>query len=427
MQKIFSEKAYNDALKLIPGGVNSPVRAFKFFKTHPLFIKKGNGSKITDIDGNEFTDFCLSWGVHLLGYSHPEINERVIEALRNGTSFGAPTLAETELAGLITGSVPSVEQIRFVNSGTEAVMSALRLARAYTGRKMILKFDGCYHGHADFLLSSAGSGLATNKLSSSGGVPDDFVRFTLSIPFNDITALEETFSKYGHEIAAVILEPVPANMGVIVPDKSFLLKIRELCDSNQTVMVFDEVITGFRWGIGGAQETLGIKPDITTFGKIIGGGFPVGAFGGKKEIMQLLAPEGPVYQAGTLSGNPVAMAAGIATLKTIREQNIHQKIKTTIAEFKIELENLSKEKNITLNFFENMFSLFFRRGGVRNYADALQSDTDRFRKFYLQLLEENIYFSPSPFEANFISAAHTEYELEKTAGALKKILNNNVV
>ena len=326
MQRILSEKAYKEACKYIPGGVNSPVRALKSVGASPLFVKSAKGAYIRDIDDYEYVDYCGSWGVFILGHADKHVQKAVNNAVKNGTSYGIPTVQETILAKIICESVPSIEKVRFVNSGTEAVMSAIRLARAFTSRDKILKFDGCYHGHADHLLVSSGSGVAQLNQASSSGVPQSFINNTISLPFNNIEKLEELFSTEGCELAAVIIEPVAANMGVIVPDIKFLQRIRELTKQYGSLLIFDEVITGFRLGMGGAQERFNVIPDITTLGKIIGGGFPVGAYGASAEIMSLIAPDGPVYQAGTLSGNPVAMAAGIQTLETVLQQGFYDDI-----------------------------------------------------------------------------------------------------
>ncbi len=421
-----SEIAYKEAELSIPGGVNSPVRAFQSLDHKPIFLKKGKGCIITDIDDNEYIDYCLSWGVHILGHANEQISTAAKQAIDSSSSFGAPTLSETKLAQLVTQSVDSVESVRFVNSGTEAVMSALRLARAYTKRDKILKFDGCYHGHSDYLLVSAGSGLATQNIASSPGVPSDFAKHTISVPLNDVESLKNAFALHGESIAAVILEPVPANMGVILPQKEFLKSIQELCNTNNSLLVFDEVITGFRFSVGGAQKLLDITPDLTTFGKIIGGGFPVGAFGGKKEIMRLLAPEGGVYQAGTLSGNPVAMASGIAALTSLRNDNVYADIIQNSKDFFRSLDSITKRYNITLNRFETMFTLFFTDQPVTNFKEACEANHDQFRKFYLLMLQKGIYFSPSSYETNFLSICHTKKTLNNTLEIIEKVLKKVV-
>ena len=420
MQRILSEKAYNEASKYIPGGVNSPVRALKSVGAAPVFVKKAKGAKFTDIDGNKYLDYCLSWGVFILGHNHPSVNKAVKKAVDRGTSYGIPSLQETELAKLVVSLVPSIEKVRFVSSGTEAVMSAIRIARGFTGRNIILKFDGCYHGHADHLLVSAGSGVAHLKKSSSAGVPEDFTKYTVSLPFNDIGAVRTFFLENADLVAAVIVEPVPANMGVVLPESNFLLQLREITAQNGALLIFDEVITGFRLGTGGAQQRFGITPDLTTLGKIIGGGFPAAAFGGRAEVMNLLAPDGPVYQAGTLSGNPVAMSAGIATLQLLREDDFYSNLESKSVWFINELKETIKGKPIVINNIGSMFTLFFSEKPIRNFEDAKNSDTVRFGEFYRAMLKKEIYLSPSAFEANFISSVHSEKYLTRTLKAIKK-------
>lgn len=422
MQRILSEKAYNEALKYIPGGVNSPVRALRSVGEAPLFIAKADGTTLTDVDGNEFSDFCLSWGVFILGHNHPQVKQAVNQAIELGTSYGIPTLQETALAKLVVEAVPSVEKVRFVSSGTEAVMSAIRVARGFTERNIIVKFDGNYHGHADHLLVSAGSGVAQLSGSSSGGVPADFTKYTLSLPYNDVEAIKALFAKQGNEIAAIILEPVAANMGVVIPTDEFLKTLREITTQYGALLIFDEVITGFRLGLSGAQGRLGITPDLSTFGKIIGGGFPAAAFGGRAEIMDLLAPLGTVYQAGTLSGNPVAMASGIQTISLLSETDFYSNLETKSNTFITELKDIIKGKDIVLNNIGSMFTLFFSDHEIRNFDDVKRSDTERFAKFFRALLKENIYISPSAFEASFISAAHHDNQLESTLNSIKKVL-----
>jgi glutamate-1-semialdehyde 2,1-aminomutase len=424
MQRILSEKAYNEAVQYIPGGVNSPVRALRSVGEAPLFISKAEGTTLTDVDGNELTDFCLSWGVFIAGHNHPKIKDAVHLAIESGTSYGIPSLQETTLAKMIVNAVPSVEKIRFVSSGTEAVMSAIRVARAFTNRNIIVKFDGNYHGHADHLLVSAGSGVAQLSGSSSAGVPADFTKHTLSLPYNDAEAVKLLFSNIGNEIAAVILEPVAANMGVVIPTDEFLKTLRDLTTQYGALLIFDEVITGFRLGLSGAQGRLGIHPDLSTFGKIIGGGFPAAAFGGRAAIMDLLAPVGPVYQAGTLSGNPVAMAAGIQTISLLRERDFYSRLELKSETFYAELKDIIKGKDIVLNHAGSMFTLFFSDHAIHNFEDVKNSDTARFAMFFRELLKENIYFSPSAFEAGFISAAHSHEQLEKVLKSIKKVLKN---
>ena len=422
MQRILSEKAYNEAVKYIPGGVNSPVRALRSVGEAPLFIAKADGTTLTDVDGNSFTDFCLSWGVFVLGHNHPQVRAAVNQAIELGTSYGIPTLQETALAKLVVDAVPSVEKVRFVSSGTEAVMSAIRVARGFTGRNTIVKFDGNYHGHADHLLVSAGSSVAQLSSSSSSGVPADFTKHTLSLPYNDVAAIKEVFSVRGNEIAAVILEPVAANMGVVIPTVDFLKTLREITAQYGALLIFDEVITGFRLGLSGAQGRLGIVPDLSCFGKIIGGGFPAAAFGGRAEIMDLLAPLGPVYQAGTLSGNPVAMASGIQTIALLNEPDFYIKLETKSNTFIAELKNTIKGKDIVLNHIGSMFTFFFSDHEIRNFDDVKRSDTERFAKLFRAMLKENVYLSPSAFEACFVSAAHTQNDLELTLAKFKKVL-----
>lgn len=423
MQRILSEKAYKEAVKYIPGGVNSPVRALRSVGEAPLFISKADGTTLTDVDGNEFTDFCLSWGVFILGHNHPQVKQAVNQAIELGTSYGIPTLQETALAKLVVQAVPSVEKVRFVSSGTEAVMSAIRVARGFTERNIIVKFDGNYHGHADHLLVSAGSGVAQLSGSSSSGVPADFTKYTLSLPYNDVEAVKELFEKQGDKIAAVILEPVAANMGVVVPTNEFLKTLREITTQFGALLIFDEVITGFRLGLSGAQGRLGVTPDLSTFGKIIGGGFPAAAFGGRAEIMDMLAPLGPVYQAGTLSGNPVAMASGIQTISLLSEPDFYSNLETKSNTFIAELKDIIKGKDIVLNHIGSMFTLFFSDHEIRNFDDVKQSDTELFAKFFRELLKENIYISPSAFEASFISVAHTPEQLEQVLYCIKNVLN----
>ncbi|MDR1524393.1 MAG: glutamate-1-semialdehyde 2,1-aminomutase, partial [Tannerella sp.] len=407
MNRNNSRAAFREALRYIPGGVNSPVRALKSVGEEPIFIQRAKGSRLTDVDGNRFTDFCLSWGVFILGHGATPVNAAVKKAIAKGTSYGIPSLPETALARLVNRHIPSMEKTRFVNSGTEAVMSAIRLARGYTGRNLIVKFDGCYHGHADHLLVSAGSGVAGLGNSSSAGVPSGFVAYTISLPFNDNAAVTRTFREKGKDIAAVIVEPVPANMGVVLPQDGFLQHLRDITARNGSLLIFDEVITGFRLSPGGAQELFGITPDLTTVGKIVGGGFPAAAFGGRSDIMSLLAPGGPVYQAGTLSGNPVAMTAGIATLTQLSSDNFYTELNGKSAAFIEKLKNRLSGKNITVNHAGNMFTLFFTPpvpGKVDTFEDVKKCDLQRFARFFRYMLANGFYISPSQFEANFISA-----------------------
>lgn len=413
MNRPKSIAAYEEALKYIPGGVNSPVRALRAVGETPLFINHAEGCQIHDIDGNSYTDYCLSWGVFLLGHSHPKVKEAVLNAVSHGTSYGIPSLQETELAKLVCKCFPSIESVRFVNSGTEATMSAIRLARGYTQRNLIVKFEGNYHGHADHLLVSAGSGVARIGGASSAGVPDAFVSQTLVIPYNDKDAVEKLFAEKNNEIAAVIVEPVAANMGVVPPTDGFLQLLREITSKYGSLLIFDEVITGFRLSEGGAQKVFNITPDLTAVGKIVGGGFPAAAFGGKKEIMKLLAPEGPVYQAGTLSGNPVAMSAGIATLTELSKPKFYEELNNRVDQFESKLQRAIEGKNIVLKRIGPMFTLFFKQGKVENFADVNQTDQNRFAKFFRYMLRNGIYVSPSQFEANFISICHSDTELDR--------------
>ena len=416
-----SKQAFAEASEYIPGGVNSPVRALKAVGETPIFIDHAKGVTLTDIDGNSYTDFCLSWGVFIAGHANDSVIDAVSKAVVNGTSYGIPTLLETELARRVTQLIPSMEQVRFVNSGTEAVMSAIRLARGYTQRNYILKFEGCYHGHADHLLVAAGSGVATMGRSNSAGVPDDFVRYTLTAPFNDKDSVRNLFAQYGKDIAAVIVEPVPANMGVVPEQENFLRFLREITDEFGSLLLFDEVITGFRLTLGGAQQYYGIRPDLTTIGKIVGGGFPAAAFGGRREIMQLLAPLGPVYQAGTLSGNPIAMTAGIATLQLLSVPGTYEALNAKAERFILRLQEALEPKGIVINHVGNMFTPYFTQGRhPHNFHDVQQSNLDEFARFWRYMFHHGAYLSPSQFESNFISIQHTEAELDNIIKLAKK-------
>jgi glutamate-1-semialdehyde 2,1-aminomutase len=422
-----SEDLFARARISIPGGVNSPVRACKSVGCEPLFIDKAKGSKVFDVDGNEYIDFVCSWGPMILGHAYPQIIEAVKSAAENGTSYGAPTSMEVELAELVVSSFPSIEKVRMVNSGTEATMSAIRLARGYTGRKTIIKFDGCYHGHADSFLVKAGSGVITLGIPGTPGVPEDIVRNTLSIPYNDLQTLEKTLNDDSLDIACVIIEPVAGNMGVIPPAKGFLEKLRSLTSELGIVLIFDEVITGFRLGLGGAQEKFGVIPDMTCLGKIIGGGLPVGAYGGKSEIMDMIAPDGPVYQAGTLSGNPLAMAAGIANLKALMKPGFYEALEEKAAGFADKLEQIAQKSGFktTLNRVGSMMTSFFSETPVHDYNTAMKADTQTYGRFYRGMLEQGVYLAPSQFEAAFISDAHEEKDLdqalEKTEYVFRKM------
>ena len=424
-----SRQLFKEAEKYIPGGVNSPVRAFKSVGGNPLFIKRALGSKLYDVDGNEFIDYVGSWGPHIFGHNPPFIKKALSDALENGTSFGAPTELEVKTAKLISELVPSVEMIRMVNSGTEATMSAVRVARGYTGKEKIIKFEGCYHGHADFFLIKAGSGALTLGVPTSPGVTKGNAADTLIADFNDIDSVKKLIHANRKEIAAVIVEAIVGNMGVIKAGDGFIKELRTLCDEEKIVLIIDEVMTGFRVAKGGAQEILGVKADLSTFGKIIGGGLPVGAFGGKKEIMEMVAPSGPVYQAGTLSGNPLAMSAGYAALSYIKDHpNLYNELEEKSAYFEKGIkENLKRlNKNLTLNRVGSMLTLFFTEEEVKDFNSAVKSNTKLYGQYFHEMLKRGVYLPPAQFEAFFISAAHSKEDLAKTIEAnyesLKKIL-----
>lgn len=411
-----SEYLFQKAKKYIPGGVNSPVRAGKAVGIDPPFIARAKGCLLWDVDENEYIDYVCSWGPMILGHAHPEVIRSLEESLRYGTSYGAPTEKEVDIAELIVEMVPSIEMVRMVNSGTEAAMSAIRLARGYTGREKIIKFDGCYHGHADSLLVSAGSGLATFGIPDCPGVPRDLARHTISLPFNDLEAVAQAFSKFGSELAAVIVEPIPGNMGVIIPDEEFLRGLRRITSEKDALLIFDEVISGFRVAPGGAQQVYGIMPDLTCLGKIIGGGLPVGAYGGKKEIMLQMAPVGDVYQAGTLSGNPLAMAAGLATLKALKNKDIYQELDSKGNLFFPGLKKAAESEGVhaVVNHIGSMGSLFFTAEPVTDFATATAGDLDLFSRYYKSMLGNGIYLAPSAFEAGFLSTSHSEEVMKKT-------------
>lgn len=419
-----SEKLLLEAMKLIPGGVNSPVRAFKAVGLPPRFIRSGKGCRIIDEDGNEFIDYVGSWGPLILGHAHPEILEALQRTIKDGTSFGAPTKREVELAELICEMVPSIEMVRLVNSGTEATMSAIRLARGHTGRDTIVKFSGCYHGHSDGLLVRAGSGAATFAIPDSLGVPTGVVEKTVVFPFNDLEAVSSYLHKNGAGVAAVILEPVAGNMGVVPPEIGFLGGLRDLCSRYGSLLIFDEVISGFRVASGGAQELYKVKPDLTCLGKIIGGGLPLAAFGGPRSIMKNLAPVGGVYQAGTLSGNPLAVTAGLTTLRILRRDNPYTDLERKSSTLVKGIEHAFLEKGIAhaINRVGSMFSVFFHRGPVCSYEDALQSEKSVFTGFFGHMLDEGIYLAPSPFESWFVSTAHGAAEIEETITAVRRSL-----
>lgn len=421
-----SVAAFGEAKQHIPGGVNSPVRSFRGVGGDPLFIASAKGDKVTDIDGNEYIDYVGSWGPMILGHAHPEVIKAIQQTAERGTSYGAPTLLETEMALQIKRMVPSIDMVRMVNSGTEATMSALRLARGYTGREIVVKFEGCYHGHNDSFLIKAGSGVLTLGTPDSPGVTAGTAKSTLTAKYNDLASVKALFKEYGDQIAALIIEPVTGNMGVVVPTKEFIQGVRQLCTQYGAVLIFDEVMTGFRLAKGGAQEILGIVPDMTTFGKIIGGGLPVGAYGGKQEIMDQLAPKGPVYQAGTLSGNPLAMAAGLTMLKILDETpDFYQILEQKSARLQAGLEKAIAETrvNAIVNRVGSMFTLFFtEKSEVNSFDDVMTCDTARFTKFFKMSLDSGIYLAPSQFEAGFVSFAHTDEDIDKTVAAAKEAM-----
>ncbi|WP_094603250.1 Glutamate-1-semialdehyde 2,1-aminomutase [Sporomusa silvacetica DSM 10669] len=420
--------AFAEAKRYIPGGVNSPVRSFRGVGGTPPFIARANGSHIFDIDGNEYIDYVGSWGPMILGHAHPEVTAELRVALERGTSYGAPTLLETELARLITEAIPSMDLVRFVNSGTEATMSVLRVARAYTKRNKIVKFAGCYHGHHDSLLVKAGSGATTLGVPDSPGVPEGIASNTITVDYNDAQELSKLFEQQGEEIAAVIIEPVPGNMGLVLPKPEYLDKVRAITEQYGALLIFDEVMSGFRVAYGGAQEVYNITPDLTCLGKVIGGGLPVGAYGGRRDIMELIAPAGPVYQAGTLSGNPLAMTAGLATLQLVTQAaDFYEKITTKTAVLCAGIEAKAKEFGFGYQFHQagSMFGLFFSEQPVYDYASAKRSDTTAFNIYFHAMLEQGIYFAPSQFEASFMSAAHTQEDINATiyasGNAFKKV------
>ena len=416
-----SQQLYQEACKYMPGGVNSPVRAFRAVGGTPLYIQRGRGSRIWDADGNEFIDYVCSWGPLILGHAHPEVIAAAKNAAELGTSFGAPTEVSVQLAKAICEALPSVDMVRMVNSGTEAAMSAIRLARAFTKRTKIVKFEGGYHGHVDSLLARAGSGVATFGIPDTPGVPDSTAADTITVPYNNIDAVADAFASVGNQIAAVIVEPVAGNMGVVAPKQGFLEGLREITAKHQSLLIFDEVITGFRISYGGAQAEFGVFPDITVLGKIIGGGFPVGAYGGRREIMEMVAPSGPVYQAGTLSGNPVAMAAGLATLQELIKPGVYENLNTLSARLEKGLKNAAKEAGIplTVNRAASMLTCFFTPGPVIDYQSAKQANTDLYARFFWAMLERGVYLPPSQFEAVFVSTAHTESDIDATVEAAR--------
>ena len=417
-----SRKLQKRAEKMIPGGVNSPVRAFRAVGGDPLFVVRGQGSHIWDADENEYIDYIGSWGPLILGHAAPVVREALAAAMRNGTSFGASTPSEADLAELVVSAFPHIQKVRFVSSGTEATMSAIRLARAYTKRKYIVKFEGCYHGHADALLVKAGSGVATLGIPGSAGVPEEFTQFTLALPYNDTDALEEAFRKYKQQIACVIVEPVVGNMGCVPPARGYLEALRAITSNDGAVLIFDEVMTGFRLAFGGAQELYTIQPDLTTMGKIIGGGLPVGAYGGPSEIMDLVAPLGPMYQAGTLSGNPLAMAAGYAQLRYLKDhKDLYQQLDQFSAELVAGVAAAAKSAGVAMthNRVGSMFTWFFTPGPVTDWNSASKSDTEAFGRFFRNMLDSGVYLPPSQYEAAFLGTAHTAEDVQKTVAAAK--------
>ncbi len=420
MKRDKSAALFEESMLRIPGGVNSPVRAFKAVGGNPLFIKKAKGSKVVDVDGNRFIDYVLSWGPMILGHANTKVVSAIQKTAALGTSFGAPTALELRLAELVQKRFPLMESLRFVNSGTEATMSAIRLARGYTNRNKIIKFEGCYHGHVDSLLVKAGSGAMTLGIPDSAGIPPDLARDTITLPYNDLAIVRKTLESIGNQVACIIIEPVPGNMGTIVPHDGYLPGLRELTKPFGTLLIFDEVMSGFRASAGGAQERYGVRPDLTCLGKIIGGGLPVGAYGGKREIMAQVAPLGPVYQAGTLSGNPLAMAAGIQTLQLLGAPGLYEKLEVRAAAFEDGIKAAAKKAKvqIQINRVGSQMTLFFNRSRVVDYQSALRSNTKRFGRFFLALLERGVYFPPSQFEALFLSTAHSPADIDATVKAV---------
>ena len=413
---------YQRALELIPGGVNSPVRAFKAIGISPTFVDRAKGARIWDVDGNEYIDYIGSWGPMIMGHAHPKVVTALKKAIPRGTSFGAPTGLEVELAVKVKKAFPSMELVRMVSSGTEAAISAIRVARGYTRRDKILKFEGCYHGHGDSLLVKAGSGATTFGIPDSLGVPEDLARHTLTAGYNDLEGVRRLVEQNPDQIACIIVEPIAGNMGVVLPEEGFLRGLREICDEKGIILLFDEVISGFRAAFGGAQEVFGIRADLTCLGKIIGGGLPVGAYGGKREIMEKVSPLGGVYQAGTLSGNPLAMTAGIATLDLLKSKTVYQDLGKKASYLSEEISRLAHERGIPLcvNHTTGMLTVFFTEGPVRDYPTAKTSDTKRFAQFFIEMMNQGIYLPPSQFEAWFLSSAHTKKDLDRTIEACEE-------
>lgn len=419
-----SSKLFTKAKTLMPGGVNSPVRAFKNVDGEPFFVKRAKGSRVEDVDGKHYIDYIGTWGPAILGHAPTPVINAIHEAAKMGTSFGIPNLFEIELAQKVIDWVPSVEKVRMCSSGTEATMSAIRLARGFTGRDKIIKFEGCYHGHVDSLLIAAGSGALTHGKPDSAGIPQSFAEQTITLPFNDVERIEEVFDKIGDQIACVILEPFPANAGLIMPKEGYHQKLRDLTTKHGALLIFDEVMTGFRVAKGGVQELVGVTPDLTAMGKVIGGGLPVGAFGGREDIMEHLAPNGPVYQAGTLSGNPVAMAAGLAQLKEMEAQDGYRYLESAGVILEEGIRDVLKEKGLgyKLNRVGSMFCLFFTDHEITNLDDVMKADMDHFRKFFWKALEGGVYFAPSPYETGFISVAHSKQDIEQTIEVVRGAL-----
>ena len=419
-----SIKLYDRAKHLIPGGVNSPVRAFKSVGGQPVFVRRGEGCRMYDEDGNVFVDYVCSWGPLILGHAHPKIVEAIKRTSEDGTTFGASTALEVQLAEMIVEAVPSIEMVRLVSSGTEALMSAIRVARGYTNRPKVIKFEGCYHGHSDSLLARAGSGVATFGLPDSAGVPASLTSDTITLPYNDLAPVTQALEAIGREVACVVLEPIAGNMGVVPPQPGYLQGLRDLCDAHGVVLIFDEVISGFRVGLGGAQELYGVTPDMTTLGKIIGGGLPVGAYGGRREIMECVVPVGPVYQAGTLSGNPLAVSAGIATMEMLQEPRFYEALDLKAAKLSEGLASAAKDAGapVVVNRVGSMMTAFFASEAVVDYASAKTSDTAQYARFFRGMLERGFYFAPSQFEAAFVSAAHGNDEIERTVEAAREVL-----